>query len=196
MSLVAGVRWSFWAADAGRLRIGSRYGGGRWLLPQGEPACVRCHSRYFAELSLVLDDDAVDESAPPRVRAHPQLGVTRTQVEEAVDGAGEPAGRIRGRTALDGIEVGSSAAVDDVAHAVPRPEALVVVIVAVQHELYAVLLEQRYPALDDRGIAPVLTAGPGRMVENGDLPRGRRGGQHRLQPGRLAGVDAVRVEDE
>jgi hypothetical protein len=65
-----------------------------------------------------------------------------------VDGAGEPARRIRGRTALDGIEVGSSAAVDDVAHAVPRTKTLVIVIVAVEHELYAVLLEQRYPVLE------------------------------------------------
>ena len=85
---------------------------------------------------------------------------------------------------------------DHVRHAVPRREALVVVVVPGENELDAVALEQRHPAAHDVGVARMAAAGVRRMVEERDLPGRRRLRELLLEPPRLPGRDRVRVEEE
>ena len=65
MSLVAGTRRSFEAGDAGRLRTGSRYGGGRRLLPQGDS--TRSGGTADIRQTLLLADG---EGSAHRARMH------------------------------------------------------------------------------------------------------------------------------
>ncbi len=67
--------------------------------------------------------------------------------------------RIARRAAPQVVEARPAAAVDEVAHASPGGEALIVVVVPREHEADAVALEQRYPACHDGAVRLVLAAG-------------------------------------
>ena len=106
---------------------------------------------------LRVYNDAVDDVPAPRDRGDPELAYRSRggTGSRARPGRTCESGRTPGT--LDWIEALAAAPVDDVADAVARREALVVVVVAGQDELDAVLLEERHPR---RTIAELLRYPP------------------------------------
>src|SRR4029453_7960825 len=107
------------------------------------------------------------------------------EVEEPVLGAPSDAARVVARTPSERIELGwAAAAVDDVAGALGRCEARVVVVMSTEDKADVVALEERHPARDHRRVRRVGPARERRMVEGGDLPacvrsRNTQGAQRR-----------------
>src|SRR4029450_568042 len=118
------------------------------------------------------------------------------EVEEPVLGAPSDAARVVARTPSERIELGwAAAAVDDVADALARCEALVVVVMSTEDKADVVALEERHPARDHRRVRRVGPARERRMVEGGDLPACVRWAKHLGEPRRLGRSYGVRVED-
>src|SRR6266550_3975324 len=106
-----------------------------------------------------------------------QGGRRAGQVEESVNRPAEDAARVAGRTGCQRVQMLTAATVDDVTDAVARSETLVVVVVARQHEIDSVLLEEGHPVPDDGGVAPVRPARPRGVVVDDDLPQRRGAGE-------------------
>src|SRR5829696_2845139 len=145
---------------------------------------------------LATDDKVV---SPPALGPDgPAVEAIRTddEVDESVLRQPTSPARIARRAGDDRVQTRVPAAVDDVADTAFRAEPLVVVVVTREGEDDAVTLEEGHPAAHDLGMRAVVAAGVGRVMEDGDLPVGLRGGKAPCEPGRLGRVDPVRVEEE
>ena len=119
----------------------------------------------------------IGPSAGGRNRIAVEPIASHDEVEEAVLDASGPLARVPPPAPPERVEVvGIAAAVDDVANASARCEALVIVVVPGQNQADAVALEERDPPRDHLAMRAVRAAFEGRMVEDGELPAGSRPG--------------------
>jgi hypothetical protein len=140
---------------------------------------------------------AIDQPAVRAQRPESKLGPRHRQRDEVVNRLVHDRRRRRGRARGLVVELGAPAASDDVRRPLDRSEALVRVIMAVQDEIDAALLEQWQPHDIDCRCAPVTAARVGRLVEDGDLLSRGRLGERVLQEPQLVGVRGViRVQDD